>query len=264
MKVVRNGRQAMKMIDSYVHCGQSKYRPLPELERAMEYVGIEQSVLVQHLGEFDNSYIGDIVAAQPSRFVGVCLVDYTLDTASNNLRRWANTGRFRGVRLLMESLQDYKKLWCEAKDLGFILLVFDPIGIMFKLGLLMKFVEENPTAVVILSHLGMPNISVDPGFVKYEAIFELSRYPNVYFQVSGMHMFCHYPYKPLIPLIRRALTTFGADRMLWGSNYPVIGSDEDLLKDVEFVRSGGLTIDKSILCKILYTTAQRIWFSHTQ
>jgi len=257
-----NTARTIRVIDVYAHCGQSKYHPLPDLEQAMACAGVEQAVLVQHLGEYDNGYIGECVASRPDRFAGVCLVDHTLPTACNDLGRWAATGSFRGVRLLMEILETNRELWQAATTLRLNLLVFDPAGIVPRLGLLAEFLDEHPAATVILSHLGMPDAADDPGFARQAAIFELSRYPHVYFQISGMHMFCLYPYAPMMPLISRALATFGSDRVLWGSNYPVLGGNEEYTREADLLRSGQLPIDRGALPAVAATTAEQVWFSN--
>lgn len=250
----------MEFIDAYAHCGLSKYKPLAELEQAMRRAKVDRAVLVQHLGEYDNTYIQEVVTTNPRKFAGVCLVNYTKDDACDKLRQWAKTGKFRGVRLLMESLESDRALWKEAVNLDFNIVV-DPEGVVGRLGLLIDFLEENPTAVVILSHMGVLNSKEDPEFVRYRSIFGLGQYPNVYFQVSGMHEFVPYPYKPLWPIVSQALESFGADRMLWGGNYPVVGSDEDYVREVELIRSGTLPISSNVLHKVTSTTALRVWFS---
>jgi predicted TIM-barrel fold metal-dependent hydrolase len=251
----------MEFIDAYAHCGISKYKPLPELERAMKQAGVNRAVLVQHLGEFDNTYIQEVVTRNPEKFAGVCLVDHTKDTACNELGRWADTGRFCGVRLLLESLESNRALWLEALNFRLNIVVFDPEGVAGRLGLLLDFLKENPEAVVILSHMGIPNTKKDPELIRYRTIFGLSQYSNVYFQISGMKMFSPYPYEDLWPAINQALESFGTDRIMWGGNYPVVGKDEDYVREVDLVRSGGLPIPRSLIDKVTCTTAMRVWFS---
>ncbi len=252
-----------EFIDAYVHCGLSKYKPLPELEVAMGCAKVDRAVLVQHLGEFDNTYIQDIGAGNPEKFAGVCLVDHTGRDAGGELRRWAETGKFRGVRFLLESLESNTALWQEAVNLNLNIVVYDPEGIAKRFNLLKSFLEKNPTATIVLSHLGIPNLKEDPKFIQHSSIYQLSEYPGVYFQVSGMHMFCQYPYKLLWPMIRQALESFGAERMLWGGNYPVVGSDEDYVREAEMVRSGILPIAPDVLPKVIGDTALKVWFSQS-
>jgi len=251
----------MEFIDAFSHCGLTKYKPLQDLEAAMKRVGVTRAVLVQHYGEYDNTYIGNIVSAEPDRFAGVCLVDYQRQDARLEIRRLADSGQFRGVRLHMDSLEANRVLWEEAFRCGMNIVTDDTEGLVRRLGLLREFLDDNPTAVVVLAHMGYPNVSEAPEFTKYRSIFELSQYPNVSFQISGMRMFCSYPYQALWPIVSEALQSFGPDRMMWGGNYPVVGEEEGYAREAEFVRAGGLPIPADVLSKVTGTTALKAWFS---
>ncbi|MBI4377638.1 MAG: hypothetical protein HY578_00925, partial [Nitrospinae bacterium] len=139
-----------EFVDAYVHCGLSKYKPLPEVEKAMKLARVDRAVLVQYLGEFNNTYIQNAVTKNPEKFAGVFLVDYTQDSVYNELKRWANTGRFRGVRFLLESLELNPILWQEAVNLNLNIIVYEPEGIAKGFNLLKNFLKKNPTATIIL------------------------------------------------------------------------------------------------------------------
>ena len=47
------------MIDAYVHCGQSKYEPVESVLATMSVANVDRAVLIQHLEEYDNSYLRD-------------------------------------------------------------------------------------------------------------------------------------------------------------------------------------------------------------
>jgi L-fuconolactonase len=116
---------------------------------------------------------------------------------------------------------------------------------------------------LILAHLGFPNPREDPQLAAHSRIFELAEYPGVYFQVSGMHMFCEYPYNAVWPAIERALETFGPDRMIWGSNYPVLGQDDAYLAEVTRMQDTlGGPIGRADLEAITAGTALKLWFQH--
>ena len=101
----------MEIVDGYCHCGLSKYRPVGDVRRFMKRMDISRTVLVQHLGEYDNSYIEQIVSAEPERFVGVFLVDVGAEHAQEFLAFWAQQKEFRGIRLLAHTLETHPKLW---------------------------------------------------------------------------------------------------------------------------------------------------------
>ena len=249
------------LIDAYAHCGLSKYKPLSKVEQAMQLAGVDRAVLVQHLGEFDNAYIQQVVADSPQKFSGVLLVDHEQQDASARLHEWEQTGHFRGVRFLLESLQSNPALWQAAVDRDLNIIVYDPDGLAQGADLLSRVLERNPTARLVLSHLGGPDLANDPEFIQHDSIFRLSEHPGAYFQVSGFHMFCPYPYDEVRPLIRKALDTFGPDRMLWGGNYPVVGDDESYARELALVRSGTFEIPPEAVTQVVHDTADSIWFS---
>src|SRR5215471_12567202 len=94
----------MEIIDSYAHCGLSKYEPIEKVREVMIAGGVSRAVLVQHLGEFDNSYIDSVVASDPEHFAGVLLVDHTAPNVASMLAKWVASGNFQGLRLTAEAL----------------------------------------------------------------------------------------------------------------------------------------------------------------
>lgn len=56
---------------------------------------------------------------------------------------------------------------------------------------------------------------------------KLARHPNVYVHMSGQYAFSRtsYPYADLRPVVERVYNAFGADRMMWASDYPFIESE---------------------------------------
>ena len=47
---------------------------MEDVRKIMSEHGVSRAVLVQHLGEYDNSYIENVVARDPDRFAGVFLI----------------------------------------------------------------------------------------------------------------------------------------------------------------------------------------------
>lgn len=251
----------MKIIDAYVHCGLSKYKPIQDLERSMKLVGVEKAVIVQHLGEYDNTYIQNIICDNPKKFAGVLLVDYTKKETQEDLHYWTFTGKFRGVRLILRSLERGKSIWQEAYKLGLNIVVGDPEDMASRLDLLFDFLEDSPKATIVLYHMGEPRFNNDSGLTKYKSVFKLRQYPNVYFQISGMHLFCDYPYEILWPFMSLALESFGPERVLWGGNYPLSGDEKGYLREIELIRDGVLPIPPDNLHQVVYHTAMKLWFS---
>ncbi len=251
----------MEIIDAYAHCGLSKYEPIENVRAAMAAGGVSRAVLVQHLGEFDNSYIGSVVASDPEHFAGVLLVDHRAEDMADTLMRSVASGSFQGLRLTAEALLANPALCSLAGNLSLVIVLYAPQGIRPILSQLQKQLESAPFTRLVITHLGNPSFSGSKLDDAAHAALELARFANVYLQLSGMRMFCPYPHEPLYSLIARAVDAFGANRILWGSNYPVVGSRDDYLADLRLLLDGRLPVPSEVIAQVAGENAKRLWFS---
>lgn len=253
----------MEIVDAYTHCGLRKYKPIENIREVMRQASITRAVLVQHLGEFDNSYIGNMVESDPEHFAGVCLVDHTSVEAGDVLQSLAASGRFKGVRFTTDTLTIAPGLWKAADELNLVIVIYAPEGIANYIGLLKAFLEDNPECHLVITHMGNPDMRDVPHFSTYKKIFEVAKYSGVYYQISGMKMFCPYPHKEFYPMVAEAVERFGTSRLVWGSNYPVVGDEQDYTKDLRLLLDGKLPVPKKAIADIVGGNALRLWFPDT-
>jgi L-fuconolactonase len=253
----------MEIVDAYAHCGLSKYEPIESVREAMAVRGVTRAVLVQHLGEFDNSYIGSVVTSDPEHFAGVLLVDHTTKNAAERLAQSAASGSFQGCRLTADALLANADLFSRAGDLGLAVVLYSPQGIRPILPHLQQALQRAPSTRLIITHLGNPRLNGLELDRAANAVLELAQYANAYFQISGLKMFCSFPHEPLYPLIERAAAAFGANRLLWGSNYPVMQTHEDYAADLSLLLDGCLPVPRQAIGQIAGENAKRLWFDRT-
>ncbi|WP_245663178.1 amidohydrolase family protein [Nocardia inohanensis] len=147
-----------------------------------------------------------------------------------------------------------------------------------------------PDATIVLNHLGTPagvfgpvgkHTGRNPGerrelFVRWrDDIAALAAHPNVVAKVSGLMMpILGHPVPPrgettpvpvllerISPMLHHALDVFGADRLLWGSNFPVDKPITSIPDAAEAVATA-LTdhgADAAALEQVFRTTAQRVY-----
>jgi len=250
----------MELVDAYAHCGLSKYEPIERVRATMAAAGVSRAVLVQHLGEFDNSYIGSVAAGDPEHFAGVLLVDHQNAQAADALSHWAASGQFRGLRLPADALLDRPVLFSLASDLGLVIVLFTPLGIRPILAPLVQQLESAPLTRVVVSHLGNPRVHGAQVDEAAADVLELARFANVYVQLSGMKMSCPPPHAPLHPLIERVVAAFGASRIVWGSNYPALGAHDDYVADLRLLLEGRLPVPREAIPQIAGENPRRLWF----
>lgn len=247
------------MIDGYSHCGLSKYRPVEDVLAVMHGAGVDRAVLCQHLGEYDNQYLAEVVARYPATFAAICLVDPTSPSAAAVLEKWHRTGRFRGVRLLAQWLGEYEALWARAVKLGLTLVLYAPQGVAIAVPEIARFVAAHPSARLVVTHLGNPQLR--EGRLVETELLRLAPLPGVFVQLSGLSQFCEYPHTELHEFIRAIVREFGAPRIYWGSNYPVCGDAAAYYRDLLLVTAGEWDLNSEQIRGITARTAEELWFS---
>jgi len=246
-------------VDGYAHCGLDKYLPVEALDGALRASDVSAAVLCQHLGQFDNGYIAALIRARPERFAGVALLDHRDPAWDRALAVVAEQG-FRGVRVTAEALRERPGLAAAVADGGLIAVVYAPEGIAPLLGPLRDLAGGHPAAPLVISHLGGPRVE-GSRLAAGEEILALAEHANVNVLLSGLHMFCPFPYAALDGLIREVLEAFGADRVLWGSNFPVCGVGAEAYgQELGLLREGRWGMDRAAAAAITDTTARRLWF----
>jgi predicted TIM-barrel fold metal-dependent hydrolase len=221
---------------------------------------VSAAVLCQHLGQFDNSYISRLLSGRPERFAGIALIDHLGAGWARELATVASQ-KFRGVRITSAAMDENPSLAHAVASAGLIAVLYAPDGIRAILPAVAELAEAHPRAPLVVSHLGNPEVDGDR-LVNGQEILALATHPNIYVALSGLSMFCPFPYAPLDSLIRSAVDAFGSDRLMWGSNYPVCGeSASDYGRDLSLLlRHGGWGVSPAAAEAIADTTARQLWF----
>lgn len=115
-------------------------------------------------------------------------------------------------------------------------------GLSFDLQLIPELMEKTagvlanaPDTKVALCHAGSPHNRTPEGLKSWsDALMALSTLPHVVCKLSGLGMFDHnWEAKDFAPIVETVLDQFGANRVMFGSNFPVdkLNSDYRTLTD---------------------------------
>ena len=212
----------MLLIDNHVHAG-DKYGPVEDVVARMDEQGVTHAVIVQHMGQYDNSYLLECVEKYPDRLWVVGMVDLALPDAPKTLKWWLKKQGLNGVRLPAMSLSRRPDVWDIAADCHSVVSVSGLHGRdMGQITRLKQFLETNPRARVKIEHMAHPDPAEPPPYITYQRVMELAEYKNVYIQLTPpyAHSKQGYPYSDITPFIELARKKFGPYRVLWGSAYP--------------------------------------------
>ena len=250
------------IIDSYTHCGISKYLPVEDVSATMDRAGVHRAVLAQHLGEFDNSYIQGVVAANPDRYAGVCLVDHESAAVVGELESLAESTCCQGVRWPIAPEIDNLDLVGRTLDLGLIVVAYFPESIAVCVDEVSRLLEAHPAGTLVASHLGNPTENQPDPLQDFQqaGVFDLLSADGLVIQLSGMEMTTGFPHQGLHALVAEFYRSAGPTRLTWGSNFPVVGSADDYVAELELLTGGRLPIPDEAIPAVAGGNAERIWF----
>ncbi|MCC6679895.1 MAG: amidohydrolase [Phycisphaeraceae bacterium] len=215
-------------VDGYCHCGPDRYGTKAELRKTLRTWGISRCVLVQHFGQYDNTYIQRTVQESNGECAGVMLVDLESPEPHGpvtHIERWLATGAFRGIRLHASSLLRHEHVWSYAAAHGLpIVTVADPVQMPSISPYVSQWLDRNTPARLVLSHMGSPNLKTNAWLQGYESILALSRHHNVSVLCSAVGLFHGLNPSMLKSVIDQLYEHFGPTRMIWGSDYPATTS----------------------------------------
>jgi L-fuconolactonase len=228
----------MDIVDTHCHACLSWYEPAEMLVHQMDAAGVRFACLVQIKGQYDNRYQDQVIRRYPGRFVSVVHLDAAAADGEKELERMAAAGA-RGVRLLPGDRSpgpDPLAIWKRAAALGLPVTTGGEAQELLSSGI-EDIVKVIPDLVLVIEHLGSVN-KPDGEKAPYPLrtrVYDLARYPNVLMKFHGLGEFCDrnmpvrepFPFEgKVLPLLDMAVERFGAERMMWGSDYPPVSSRE--------------------------------------
>ncbi len=238
----------------------------------MDEAGVAAALNVQvpWYGE-DNRYHHDRAAAFPGRFALLGVIDPAVADAPDRLHRMLREELAQGVRIHFNEPGRREQVLAGACDR--LLATAGELGVsvqclarMPDMPAIRRAARASPTTTFIVDHLGHPNLAESPPYPSAAGFFELAQLPNVFVKVSLLcdHSRLSYPYPDVQDYVRRAIDVFGANRLMWGSNFPLIpevrtAEPVDYKRSLDLVRHDWPWLDDDDKEWILGKTAMSLW-----
>lgn len=221
-----------------------------DLEPRLERNGVRGTILVQTLPTEQDTEFMLGLAAQHEFIVGVVgWVDITSPDAPASIARLAKNRKLKGLRPMLQDIVDDR--WIENPALAPAVeamqkhkLVFDALVLPRHLPSLLRFANEHPRLPIVIDHAAKPLIAdgvVEPWLTDMK---KLAALPQVRCKLSGLlteagSAPCAEAVKPYVDLM---LDIFTPERILWGSDWPVVGLASDY--------DSWLTMSKSLIAHL--------------
>jgi L-fuconolactonase len=237
----------------------------------MDEAGVARAVFVQPwFYHWDNSYMARCLRRFPDRFRGVCVIDPRGPGAPAELRSWRAEG-VTGIRLrpLREGEQpgegpwlgtdETLPLWEAIAETGTIVCVLHAGA---DLGRFPPLLARFPSIRVVIDHINNPVPADGLGQPAFRALLALARHPQVHVKLSGFHHWCpeRYPYRNGLPFAEAAVRAFGADRCMWGSDFPHVLAGCGYVRSRHLLAREATFLSKDELDLVMGGTAERLWF----
>lgn len=159
-------------------------------------------------------------------------VDLASQDAPATLARLAQDPRLKSIRPMLQDLPDPE--WILRSDVDRNLGVLERLGLRFdalvkprELPALLRMIERHPHLPIVVDHGAKPRIGLG-SLEQWEpwatGIAAVARHPNVVCKLSGLatEAYIFWGAETLRPYVDHLLHCFGPDRLLWGSDWPVV------------------------------------------
>jgi predicted TIM-barrel fold metal-dependent hydrolase len=277
--VLQAAQRPYRIIDPHVHVWKSDPRypwakettkppekdATPEmLLQLMRANGVERTVIIQVIYyRWDNSYLADVLKQYPQHFQGVARVNPENPGAPDDLSRLVEQQGFRGVRLspgagaagnwITGALMP--PLWKRCHDLKVPMTILAPVTRMPDV---QPLIDRFPDLTVVIDHMADSPLDQPEQLNK---LIALKRYPKVFVKVSHTWSLSKqpYPYPDSQAQVRRLYDAFGPQRLMWGTDWPLVENHCGYGKALALVRDEMKFLNAEDKSWMLSRTVERVW-----
>ena len=229
--------------------------------------GVKATIAVQAAPtEAETAFLLWLAEQHPWVLGVVGWIDLEAGTAAKRIASAARNPKLLGLRPMIQDISDdrwmLRETLCPA--LGAMIeadLTFDALVLPRHLQTLVAFIERYPDLRIVVDHCAKPEIR-NAGFQPWaDDMARVAAYSNTYCKISGLFTEARADQTAadLKPYVDHVLNSFGPERCLWGSDWPVL----NLAADYEnwFEAFGRLTADLTSAQRlaVLSETAQKAY-----
>jgi L-fuconolactonase len=198
---------------------------------------VSATILVQAApSEAETLFLLDIAKSTPFVAGVVGWVDMEAPDAAERLRvlKKAGGGYLKGIRPMVQDIADPDWLLSQELDRAFdaieeLELCFDALVRPIHLEPLQRRLAQRPGMKVVIDHAGKPYVAAGNQTEWYERMAEIASLSTARCKLSGLvtEASPDWQVQDIAPFTAHIIAAFGADRVMWGSDWPVLNLASD-------------------------------------
>ncbi|RVT81996.1 amidohydrolase [Rhodobacteraceae bacterium CCMM004] len=200
-----------------------------DLTPTLREEGIAGTVLVQAAATVEETeYMLGIADATPSVLGVVGWINFEQPSHLHHLKRLANHPKFKGVRPMIQDIPDVDWMLRDDVQWGFralcdLDLSLDALGFPQHLDNFATLLARYPDMRTVVDHCMKPQFGPDEDFDTWAAGMARLSDLGAWCKLSGLvtEAGAGWDVEMLRPYARHVIDTFGAERVMWGSDWPV-------------------------------------------
>jgi L-fuconolactonase len=239
-----------------------------DLRPLLVQTGVDATILVQAAPTpAESDYMLDIARRTPWVLGVVGWIDLEAADAAGEVLRRAEDPHFLGVRPMLQDLADPD--WILQPGLTPALnaiaaegMVFDALILPHQIGAITELATRHPQLSIVLDHAAKPRLGDADAMAAWaRGIETLAALPNVTCKVSGLltELQPGGTRDDVARAIGVLFDLFGASRLLWGSDWPVLTLAGDYQDWFELAREAIAAKDSSAVRAVMGENALRIY-----
>ena len=193
----------------------------------MDYAQVGGAVVVQELIDgLQNDYLETVMRKYPERFFVCGMCDYFAGHILEQANALKDRG-FKGIAVPGHRLLTYsQRIALNSDEMMAMFHMMEDNGMVLslclaegdtQLGEIKEVIAECPDLKIAIGHFGMVTV---PGWKEQ---IMLARHPQVMIESGGITWLFNsefYPFDGAVKAIREAIDMVGAEKLMWGSDYP--------------------------------------------
>lgn len=233
----------------------------PELTES----NVGQTMLIQAEESEEEIYFM-LAIAEVSKFVAgvVGWVDMEAPNVLEKLSHFCESKYFKGIRPMLQDIDDVN--WILKDEFNPIFqfmaekqLTFDALIKDVHLSNIHILAERHPTLNIVINHCAKPNLSLGPSDFWQQRLINISSCENVYIKLSGLLTEApqgHVSIEIIQPYFDHIMAVFGPDKIMWGSDWPVIKLNGDY--------DTWVSLTQSLLKNYSFKDKRKIWAANAR